>query len=130
MTKNKRHKIALKGSASLSGPDLAAFVRQFIAGALADGDPAITKAAEAAKLNVRTLQRRLLDAGFTYHQLVCEIRLETAIVLLVRTDKTVAAISRALGYSHPGHFTRAFKRWTGAAPSTIRQRLRRGCGGR
>lgn len=126
MTKKTRHKIARKQSASLSGHHLTAFVRRFIAGRLADGDPKITRAAEAASMNVRTLQRRLSAAGVTYHQLTNEVRLETAILLLVRTEKRVAEISRALGYSHPGHFTRAFKHWTGAAPSTVRQRLRRG----
>ncbi len=128
MTKRKRQKIARRPSASLKGHHLTAFVRRYISGALADGDPKITKAAAAANLNVRTLQRRLLDTGITYHQLVCEVRLETAIILLVRSDETVAKIASVLGYSHPGHFTRAFKRWTGSAPSTIRRRLRRGCG--
>ena len=125
MTK-KRQKTVCGRSACLSGHQLTTFVRRFIAGSLADGDSKITSAAKAANLNVRTFQRRLLEAGVTYHQLINEVRLEMAILLLVRTEMTVAEVARDLGYSQPGHFTRAFKRWTAEAPSTVRRRLREG----
>ena len=127
MIKKKRHQIARGQSLSLSGHQLTAFLRCFIAGSLADGEPTIARAAVAANIHVRTLQRRLTDAGATYHQLVNEVRLETALLLLVRSEKSVADIARALGYSHPGHFTRAFRSWTGETPSAIRKRLRKGC---
>ncbi|MDJ0944911.1 MAG: helix-turn-helix transcriptional regulator [Kiloniellales bacterium] len=122
----KLHEISASQGHALCGRNLVAFVRCFIARSLADGDPRIARAAEAAKLSVRTLQRRLLAAGLTYHQLLDEVRLETAIHLLVRSDNSVAETARALGYAHPGHFTRAFRRWTGDAPASFRKRLRSG----
>ena len=122
-----RKKIVCKRRASRSGRDLTKFVRRFITSSLADGEPTIARAAEAAEMSVRTFQRRLLDVGLTYHQLLNEVRLETAMRLLVRSELSIAETARALGYSDPAHFTRAFKRWTGEAPSTFRQRLRQGC---
>ncbi len=124
VTKRERIHIADKSSASDAGRDLTTFVRRFIASSLAVGEPTIGEAAAAADLTRRTLQRRLKDAGYTYRQLVEEVRFGTAIRLLVRPGTNLVGIARALGYSDPAHFTRAFRRWTGETPSAFRQRLR------
>lgn len=85
-------------------------------------------------MSVRTLQRRLLDFGLTYSQLLDQVRLETALRLLERSEASLAEASLAeaalaLGYSDPAHFTRAFVRWTGEAPSAVRHRMRQACRG-
>jgi AraC-like DNA-binding protein len=58
-----------------------------------------------------------------YSQLVDEIRLEAALPLLEDPDIPVAEIAYGVGYSRPAHFTRAFKRWVGVAPSAFRADL-------
>ena len=126
VTMRKRTEIVGKSSASRAGHDLTTFLRRFIASSLADGEPTIKGATAATDMTRRTLQRRLKDEGCSYRQLVEEVRLGTAIRLLVRPGMKLADIGRALGYSDPAHFTRAFRRWTGETPSTFRRRLRQG----
>jgi len=99
-------------------------VRHWIASSLAGGDPTVARAAEAAGMSVRTLQRRLMDFGLTYRQLLDEVRLEMACGLMERSEANLAETAVALGYSDPAHFTRAFERWTGEAPSAFRHRIR------
>ena len=126
VTKRKRIQTVDKSSASCADRDLATFVRRFIRSSLASGDVTIRKAAKAADMTARTLQRRLGAVGLTYSQLVDEVRLGTAIRLLVRPEMSLSEIALTLGYSDPGHFTRAFKRWTGETPTVFRKRLRQG----
>ncbi len=80
-------------------------------------DPSIVAVAASMNVNVRTLQRRLSDQGVTYRTLLDEIRRQRAEAELRRRTLTIAEISRHLGYSDPAHFVRAFRRWTGCAPS-------------
>ncbi len=122
-----RNSVVRKRGDSPAGRNLVKFIRHFVASILADGEPSVAKAARAAGMSVRTLQRRLLDLGLTYHELLNEVRLEKAMQLLVRSDLTIAGVARALGYSHAAHFSRAFKRWTGEMPSAFRQRMRKAC---
>ena len=98
-------------------------VRRWIASSLADGSSNISRAAEAAGMSVRTLQRRLGDLGLTYARLRDEVRLETACRLLDESEVNVAQAALALGYSDPAHFTRAFTRWTGSTPRAYRRRI-------
>ncbi len=101
---------------STADGDLAAFVRGAIAASLASGMPTIPGAAMAAGLSVRSLQRRLAEAGLTYSQLREEVHRDTALRLIADRGFSLSEISAALGYSDPAHFTRAFVRWTGQTP--------------
>jgi len=78
----------------------------------------LTVADAAAKLHtsVRPLQRRLSAAGLTFTDLVDEIRRSAAIELVQAGTLTRLQIALMLGYSEQAHFTRAFRRWTGASP--------------
>jgi len=89
------------------------------------GHPNIEYVADAADMNVRTLQRRLADSGLTYAKVVSEIRLAEASRLLVESDRKVTDIALDLGYSDPAHFTRAFRGWTGSSPVGFRRTYRR-----
>ena len=86
-----------------------------------DGPPRIESVARAARCSVRTLQRRLREAGLTYSGLLEEVRLEIAVRMLDEAGKKVIDISLDLGYSDQANFTRAFRRWAGVPPSEYRR---------
>ena len=67
-----------------------------------------------------TLYRRLQQQGTTFEALLDDRRCELALQMLRRDTASVAEIADALGYSAPTNFTRAFRRWTGVAPSVWR----------
>jgi AraC-like DNA-binding protein len=70
----------------------------------------------------------LNDWGVTFEELVDEYRRDRAFRLLMRADHSILEIAYTLGYSDPAHFTRAFKRWTGASPRSYRNALALGLG--
>ena len=90
---------------------------------LPQGHPAIQQAAQKLNIPVRTLQRRLHDAGLTYSELVDEVRCDAACRLLMAESLGMAEIATALGFSDPSNFSRAFQRWKGMSPSEFRAGL-------
>jgi AraC-like DNA-binding protein len=84
---------------------------------LLPSEPTILAVAKVLSLNVRTLQRRLAESGVSYRRLLDECRRQRAEEELGRHELPVAEVSRRLGYSDPAHFVRAFRRWTGHAPT-------------
>jgi AraC-like DNA-binding protein len=90
----------------------------------AEGHLRIAEVAEALDISVRTLQRHLAHEGFTFQEILRTDRLEKAMRLLETTRATVLDIALALGYSDHAHFTRAFHRARGIAPSAHRRAAR------
>jgi AraC-like DNA-binding protein len=68
-------------------------------------------------MSARTLQRRLKYCGVDFEELLDETRRSEALRLISEGEHPMTDIAYRTGYSDPAHFTRAFKRWTGAAPS-------------
>src|SRR4051794_5821574 len=68
----------------------------------------------------RTMNRHLHIEGLTFRQVANEVRFEIACELITNTDMALSQVAAALGYSEPSAFTRAFKRWSGQAPSAWR----------
>lgn len=68
-----------------------------------------------------TFQRRLKQEGTSYQQLKNEIRRDTAIELLSKTQQSLQEISDQLNFHDPSAFHRAFKKWTGVNPGAYRQ---------
>lgn len=68
-------------------------------------------------LSTRTLQRRLHYCGVDFDALRDETRRSQALQLIATGRYTATEIAYMVGYSDQAHFTRAFKRWTGSAPS-------------
>jgi AraC family transcriptional regulator len=66
--------------------------------------------------------------GKSPYQHVTERRLVRAKALLAETDRSLAEIAYACGFSSPGNFWRAFRRSTGATPGCYRAQLMRGPG--
>ncbi len=77
----------------------------------------------AAQLNLssRTLKRQLAQHHTSYSELLEETLRRRAVMLLEDHRLSLETISEKLGYSDPGNFTRAFKRWTGMSPRAYRQ---------
>jgi len=83
--------------------------------------PALDALAADLALPVRTLQRRLDEAGFSFRKLVERVRLTQAMSYLQATDAPLAEIAARLGFANVGTLNRAFKRWTGCAPGEVRR---------
>ncbi len=77
--------------------------------------------ARALSTSLRTLQRRLAEEGATIRGLVESTREELAVSYLSSDRLRIAEVAYLLGYSEPGTFTTAFKRWRGVAPSDFRR---------
>lgn len=94
-------------------------VREQLIRLLPSGEP--TREAIAAQLHLtpRTLLRRLASEGTHWKALLNEVRQELACSYL-RQGRGAAEITYRLGFANPSNFTRAFRRWTGQAPSQWR----------
>ena len=79
-------------------------------------------AAKVLNMSERTLRRRLAEAGTCFQDLHDHSRTEQASRLLGNTKLSVAQVAEAMGFSDGREFRRAFKRWTGSAPQTLRDR--------
>ncbi len=99
--------------------------RDVILRTFATGHPPIEKIAGAVNMSVRTFQRRLAKAGRTYKMLLDEVRFGEARRALASSNEPLKAIAFGLGFAEQASFTRAFRRWTGLAPSEYRRRQRR-----
>ncbi len=91
-------------------------LRQLIASMLPLGSPALGAVANVGGLSPRTLQRRLSVAGWTYSDVVEDVRREAAMRLLRKRDVKIVNVAYDLGYTDAANFTRAFRRWTGMSP--------------
>ena len=93
--------------------------------AILAANPAAAHTAEdvAAQLNlsVRTLHRQLKEEGVSLQRLKNEVRRERAIKLLLQTGKPVKQVAAAVGFDSEKSFARAFREWTGVAPSRFRE---------
>jgi AraC-like DNA-binding protein len=78
--------------------------------------------ASACNISVSALERRFrkhLDK--TPHQYINEVRLDHARQMLLETDKPIGTIALETGFADHSHFTRAFTRAFGVAPSRARR---------
>ena len=105
---------------TLIADDFVSSLKHILKAYLSDGYPSIDLAAEVSGTSVRTLQRILAQSNTTYSKLVEQARVEAAVELLGDTDNKIIDIAYAVGYEDPSHFSRAFRRLTGASPREYR----------
>jgi AraC-like DNA-binding protein len=86
--------------------------------------PDIDYIAERLGTTSRTLRRKLNAEGSSYQQILSAVRYQLAREYLSTSSLPLEEISVLLGYSSPGNFTNAFKRWHGSSPRRFRQESR------
>jgi AraC-like DNA-binding protein len=102
-------------------PSLVFEVRKAIYLLLPMGRATVEQIAQSHGMNVRTLQRRLLDSGVTFSDLVNEVRRDLVQRYMQNPGYSMARIAGLLGYSVPSSFTRWFAAEFGATPASWRQ---------
>jgi AraC family transcriptional regulator len=87
-------------------------------------DLSVASLAAACRISARHLMRGFKAAtGLTVHQYVTEVRLQRARALLETTRLPLKAIAAELGFSSPSHFSAAFAKSLGVAPSAYREQM-------
>lgn len=87
---------------------------------LAGGRPDASVVARELGLSVRTLQRRIVDEGTTFRELLSEIRKEMAREYLSRPEMPLTEIAFLLGFEDTSSFYRAFRTWEETTPERWR----------
>ena len=95
-------------------------VRRAVAESLRDGEPSLARVAKKLAMSPRTLQRQLNEQGVMFKNLVNDTRRRFALIYLRDRRNALTEIAFLLGDSDASAFNRAFKRWTGLAPSAYR----------
>ena len=86
-------------------------------------NPTLEMLSRLTGISRRSLQRFLESKGSSFSRLVEQVMLNRAIELLGDARLPLKEVARELGYSEPAHFSRAFRRMTGLAPSTYRKKI-------
>ncbi len=76
--------------------------------------------ADKLNLSPRTLHRKLQEEGSSFRVIKDALRRDLALARAEKSDEAFAEIASNLGYSDFSAFFRAFKSWTGLAPSDYR----------
>ena len=87
-----------------------------------DADWDAATLAQSFHVSTSTLRRRLMKCGVTTAELVKEVRLETALMLLQSTSLPIGDIAQRCGYASHSRFSKAFQARFGFLPSHLRSR--------
>ncbi len=102
------------------GHSLVDRARSVLVRELERGNPSAERVAEELGMSVRSVARKLAEAGTSHKALLDEIRSQAARRLLLEAELTVEEVSRILGFADASAFHRAFKRWYGSSPAEFR----------
>lgn len=97
---------------------LAEQIRRYMTEQLPSGLPNANETAAHFAISTSTLKRRLTQEGTSFLGIATQVKKEVAIALLEEATP-IAEIALLLGFSETSAFTRAFKKWTGTAPSKL-----------
>ena len=117
---NLNEQETIKVLAELDKNRLVDRVQAIIIDSLSDGDVTSEAVANKVHMSTRTLGRQLQQQGTTFKALLERTRLQLANAYLSNDSLSITQIAFMLGFSDQGSFTRAYKRWTGQAPSESR----------
>jgi AraC-like DNA-binding protein len=100
--------------------DATARVRRSLPALMRAGTADVARIARAVGMSRRSLERALEAEGTSVGTLIQEERVQLALTWL--PQMSVDEVAERLGYSDARAFSRAFRRWTGRAPSERRRR--------
>ena len=106
--------------AHLDRHDVTTQVRAKLIERLPSGQVTEEEIANSIHISQRSLQRRLKEQGLSFTQLLANTRSELGLQYVRDPQRSFNEIAFLLGFSEPGNFTRAFKRWHGKSPSEYR----------
>ncbi|MFA0811695.1 AraC family transcriptional regulator [Microbulbifer epialgicus] len=104
--------------------DISSQVRTLILQTLGAQQHSLVQVAQLVDTPVRTLQRRLSEAGTSFTQLLQEARMETARWHLRASSIDIGLLSASLGYTDTSAFSKAFRAIHGSSPLQWRKRQR------
>ena len=107
--------------ARIDRDDIVARVQAVLMDQLPSGNISDDSVADALHMSVRTMHRKLTEVSSNFRTLLVELRRNLAELYILDNSLTLTEISLLLGFSEPSSFSRAFKSWTGTAPSEARQ---------
>jgi AraC-like DNA-binding protein len=111
---------SVEKSAKAIGVELKSQLRRALRTLLLAGKLSGDVVAEILSMHHRTLNRRLAAQATSFQKVLDEVRFEAACQLLDATRVPLTEIAASLGYSESSAFSRAFRRWSGQAPSSRR----------
>lgn len=85
--------------------------------------PSLEDVAQRLYLSPRTLHRRLHEEGSSYRMIKDALRRDLALAAIEKKRLGVGQIAAELGFADTSTFFRAFRKWTGEAPSIYKKRL-------
>jgi len=106
--------------ARLDKQDIAGRTKSVIFELLPSGLVSIDEIAARLGMSVRTLRRRLKEAGVSFKNLLAETRRELGERYIQDSSLSLTEIAFMLGFSDSSSFSRAYRSWTGQSPSEYR----------
>jgi AraC-like DNA-binding protein len=86
------------------------------------GDVGADAVAEKMGVSRWTLARKLKSEGTTFERVLDDLRRTMALHYLTSKKVSVNETAYLVGFSDPAAFSRAFKRWTGLSPRTMKSK--------
>lgn len=102
-------------------PSFLAALRAQLATRALTSETSMRAVARGLGLSVRSLQRRLHEAGTSYSDVLDGVRRELALRHLGEGRHSVGEVAFLVGFSQVPAFSRAFRRWTGESPQQWRR---------
>jgi AraC-like DNA-binding protein len=106
---------SLEGSKTTRGR-----VESLLMPVLHTGEASMDSIADRLAVSRQTLYRRLRAEGVTFETVLDELRHKLAVHYLSGEKTSVNETAYLVGFSEPAAFSRAFKRWTGTTPRSMR----------
>ncbi len=82
--------------------------------------PQMPQLAGMLNLSSRTYRRRLEQEGYSFQELLDQVRTEHATRYLQNTHLPLSTIAYLVGFNDASNFRRAFVKWTGRSPREVR----------